>query len=63
MTVLMYGSETVMWKEEERSWIKDVQMNSIWGLLGIRRMDEVLNTWIRELYMLMKRLMKLFSGS
>ena len=36
--VLMYGSETILWKEE-RSRIKDVQMDSLRTLLGIRRMD------------------------
>ena len=34
--LLMYGSETI-WKEKERSRIKDVQINNFRGLLGIRR--------------------------
>ena len=40
MHVLMYGSETMIWNEKERSRI---------DLLGIRRVDEVPNAWIREL--------------
>ena len=43
----MYGNKTMLWKEEER--IKAVQMNNFRGFLGIRRMDRVLNAWIREL--------------
>ena len=37
--ILMYGSETMIWKEEERSRIRAVQMDKIRSLLGIRRMD------------------------
>ena len=44
--VLMYGSETMLWKEE-RSRIKAVQMDNLRGLLGIRRMDKVPNARIR----------------
>ena len=47
--VLMYGSETMLWKEKERSRIKVVQMGNPRGLLGIRRMNRVLNKRIREL--------------
>ena len=47
--VLMYGSETMIWKEEERSRIRAVQMDKIRCLLGIRRMDRVPNARIREL--------------
>ena len=46
---LMYGSERVLWKEKERSKIMAVQMDNLRGLLGTRRMDRVLNEWIREL--------------
>ena len=46
--VLVYGNNTMLWKEE-RSRIKVVQMNNLRGLLGIRRMDRVLNTQTREL--------------
>ena len=47
--VLMYVSDTMIWKEKERSRIKAVQMNNFRGLPGIRRMDKVLSTRIRVL--------------
>ena len=43
----MYGSETMLWMEKERS--RAVQMNNLRGLLGIRRKDRVPNARIREL--------------
>ena len=46
---LIYGSETVLWKEKERSRVRTVQTDNLRGLLGIRRMDMVPNTRIREL--------------
>ena len=49
MPVLMYGSETTIWEEEERSRIRAVQMDKIRSLLGIRTMDRVPNARIREL--------------
>ena len=48
LPVLMYGSETMLWKEEI-SIIMAVQMDNIRGLLGIRRMDRVPNARKREL--------------
>ena len=36
--VLMYGSETILWKEEIAR-IRAVQMDNLKGMLGIRRMD------------------------
>ena len=39
--VLIYGSETMLWKEKERSRTRAVQMDNLRGLLGIRRMDRV----------------------
>ena len=45
MPVLMYVSKTMLWKERSR--ILGVQMDNLRGLLGIRRMDRVPNTWIR----------------
>ena len=36
---LMYGSETILWKEKEKSRIRDVQMGNLRGFLGIRRMN------------------------
>ena len=47
--VLMYSSEAVIWKEEERYRIRAVQMDKIRSFLGIRRMDRVPNARIREL--------------
>ena len=37
--VLMYGSETMLWKGKKRSRIRAVQMDNLRGLLGIRKMD------------------------
>ena len=45
----MYGSETMLWKEKERSRIRAVQMDNLRGLLGIRRMDRIPNVRIREM--------------
>ena len=39
--VLMYGRETMLWKEKEKSRIRVVQMDNLRGLIGIRRMDRV----------------------
>ena len=50
MAVLMYGSESMIRKEKDRSTIKVLQMDNIRGLIGIKGMDKVLNTWIRVLY-------------
>ena len=52
--VLTYGNETMIWRKEERSWIRAVQMDNLRGLLGIRRMDKVLNAQIRQLCGVMK---------
>ena len=43
--VLMYGSETMIW----RSSIRAAQLKNHRGLLGIRRIDKVPNAWIRQL--------------
>ena len=53
--VLIYGSKKMLWKEE-RSEVRDVQMDNLRGLLGIRRMDRVPNAWIRELCKVKKSL-------
>ena len=53
--ILMYGSETMLYKEKERSKIRAVQMDNLRGLLGIRRMDRVPNAPIRELWGMKKR--------
>ena len=47
--VLVYGSETMLWKEKEIPRVRAVQMDNLRGFLGIRRMDRVLNARIREL--------------
>ena len=52
--VLMYGNETMIWREKERSRIRAVQMDNLSGLLDIRRMNEVPNEEIRQLHRVMK---------
>ena len=47
--VFMHASEIMILKEKERSRIGAVQMNNLRGVLGLRKMDEVPNAWIREL--------------
>ena len=54
MSVLMYGSEMMIWKESERSRITALQMVNLRGLLGIWGMDRLPNTHIRELYRLVE---------
>ena len=49
LPVNLYGSETMIWREKEKSRIMVVQMDNLRGLLGIRRMDKVPNTRIRKL--------------
>ena len=46
--VLTYGSETMIWMGKERTRIRAVQMDNLGGLVGIRRMDKVQNTRIRQ---------------
>ena len=43
-------AETMLWREKDGSKIRAVQMDNLRGLLGIKRMDRVLNVWIRELF-------------
>ena len=43
VAVLMYGSETMLWREKERPRVRAVQMDNLRRLLGIRRMDRVPN--------------------
>ena len=56
----------MLWKEEEVSWIRVIQMYNLRGLLGIRRMDRVPNARIRGLCRMMKgedeSMMRVFSG-
>ena len=60
--VLMYGREIMLWNEKERCRIRTAQVDNLRGLLGIRRMDRVLNVRIRELCGVTKGLMKVFFG-
>ena len=48
--VLMYGSETMIWREKERSRIRALQMDNLGGLLGIRRMKKVPNARIWQFF-------------
>ena len=48
--VLMYGSETMLWREKERSRVRAVQIDNLRRLLGIRKMDRVPNARVRELW-------------
>ena len=47
--VLLHVIETIIWREEERSTIRAVQMENLRGLLNIMRMDSVPNLRNREL--------------
>ena len=47
--ISMHITETMIWKEE-RSKIRAVQMENLRWLLDIRKMDRVLNAWMKELY-------------
>ena len=58
MPVLMYGSETIIWKEMQRSRIRAGQMDNIRSLLGIRRVNKDQNTRIMELCGVTKRIVK-----
>ena len=48
VSVFMYGSDTLIRREKERSMISAVQTGNLRGLLGFRRMDKVSNAWISE---------------
>ena len=47
--VLMYDSETILWKEKEKSRVRAIHMDILRGLLSIRRMDRVPNVQITKL--------------
>ena len=51
---LMYSSDAMMWNKKERSRFRSVQMYALRRLLGIRRMDKVPNSRIKELYVVTK---------
>ena len=46
MPVLLYSSETMVWRKNERSTIKDLEMDILRGLLGIIKIDRRPNTRI-----------------
>ena len=52
--VLTYGSETMIWREKERSRIRAEQLDNLRGWVGIRRMDKVQHAWIRQLCIVTK---------
>ena len=61
--ILIYGNETMLWKEKERSRITAVQMDN----LSIKRMDRVPDARIRGLCGVKKRVVEderidVFSG-
>ena len=62
--VPMYGSETMLQKEQERSRVRAVQMDNLRGLLRIRRMNRVpgQGSYVEWRRAQMKGLMKAFSG-
>ena len=39
VSVLLYGSETVVWRKKEKYRIRAVQMVILRGLLGVRRIE------------------------
>ena len=47
--VLMYGSETMLWKEKKRSRVRGAQIDNLRELLSIRRMDRIPKARIRKL--------------
>ena len=52
----MYGSETMVLRQKERSRVRSVHMDNFRVLLGIRRMDRIPNARMRELCGLRKGL-------
>ena len=54
MPVLICGSKTTIGKKKEKSRISTVQIDKLRDLLGIRRMDKVLNPRVRELCVVTK---------
>ena len=50
MQVLIQRSETMVWREKERSKIRAVKMNNFTNLLGIRRTNKCQMNGVRDLY-------------
>ena len=44
LPAVMYGSETMLWKEKENSGIRGIQMDNLRGLLGIRKMNKTIES-------------------
>ena len=65
MFVRLYGNDTIIWREKERSRIRAVQMDNLRGLLGIRKMVEYRmhgsESYAKWRNGLMKGLVKVFS--
>ena len=53
--VILNGSETMICREKENSRIRPVQLDSLRGLLSIRRMDRVPNVQITKMCGLSKK--------
>ena len=49
MLLITYGSETMIWREKDRSRIRTVNMDNLRDLLGIRGMNKVSNARIKQL--------------
>ena len=49
VAILMYSSETMIWKEKKRSRIRAVHIDNLRGWVGIKRIDRFPNAQIREL--------------
>ena len=49
LSVLMYGSDTMLWRGKESSRVRAVQIHDLIGLLDVRRMDKVPNARVSEL--------------
>ena len=52
--ILTHDSERRILREKEKSRSRAVQMDNLKGLLGIKRMDKVLNSWIKQLFRVTK---------
>ena len=55
MAILLYGSETIIGREKERPRIIAAWIDSLKGLLSIRRVDRVTNAQIRKIWGVIKR--------
>ena len=49
VSILMYGSESIKWREKDMSRILAAQMDNLRGLLGIRRLDKVIGLLRRSM--------------